>query len=172
MDNPKPVPGVHGGGVPVIQYRIADSGQVLTFTDEVLAHFWRHRQIGSQRRESGGQLFARFDHLHVIVLKATGPRRQDQRGRFFFHPNRGLEQLEIRCMYKKGLHFIGDWHTHEERIPHPSSLDLHSIDECFRKSLHDLAGFVLVIVGTEPFPAGLHVSLHNNKGMTMLDLVR
>lgn len=145
----------------MIRYAVADSGQDLLFTDEVLTRFGENRQTPWRSHESGGQLFARFEGTDVIVAKATGPRRQDRRGRHFFHPNRLLEQLDIRRMYRQGLHFIGDWHTHPEAVPQPSGLDITSIADCYRRSHHDLAGFVLVVVGTAPFPGGLHVSLHS-----------
>jgi hypothetical protein len=65
-------------------------------------------------------------------------------------------------MHKRNLHYVGDWHSHPERVPSPSGRDLRSIRECAQKSTHGLNGFLLIVVGTAPFPEGLHVSLNND----------
>jgi integrative and conjugative element protein (TIGR02256 family) len=75
-------------------------------------------------------------------------------------------------MHVNGLHFIGDWHTHPERIPTPSTSDVRSIREAVARSKHHLNGFVMLIAGTEPFPFGLFVSLYDSKGETAIRLDR
>jgi integrative and conjugative element protein (TIGR02256 family) len=106
-------------------------------------------------------LFARFNDQQVIVEEATGPRSSDLRFRHLFIPNRREEQNEIYEMHRNGLHFVGDWHTHPEPIPSASPSDLSSIRETFLKSKHHLNGFLMIIAGTDDFPAALHVSLHS-----------
>ena len=95
-----------------------------------------------------GQLFARLTRFEVYVEVATGPRPEDKRTRISYAPNRESERREIEAMFQQGLHFIGDWHTHPERIAYPSSIDEHTIADCADKSSHELNGFVLVVVGT------------------------
>lgn len=97
----------------------------------------------------------------MILEKATGPRASDRRSRNLFIPDRRKEQKEIYEMHRKGLHFIGDWHTHPEPVPSPSQSDLHSIREAFSKSMHNLNGFLMIVVGADDFPKALHISLHN-----------
>lgn len=135
----------------------------LWLDPDVLRHFAKHRQTGTRAPEVGGQLFASFEKYRVRIILATGPRKTDQRGRFSFSPDRSLENAEIKKRFTGGLHFIGDWHTHPEPRPTPSSLDLRSMADCYRKSKHSLAHFVMIIVGQEPGPAGLWVSLHDAK---------
>ena len=43
--------------------------------------------------------------------------------------------------------YLGDWHTHPEDVPKPSPRDLASIDDIARRSMHQLPGFLLCIVG-------------------------
>ena len=143
----------------VLKYPIGDSGQRLVISDKVIKHFGRHRQRRAHQLEAGGQLFARFDGPEVIVEQATGPRPTDQRGRTYYNPDRRLERLEIEQMYRLGFHFIGDWHTHASVLPVPSGTDLQSIRESFRKSHHELNGFILIIVGTAKGVRGLRVSI-------------
>lgn len=143
----------------MLEYPIGVSKQTLVVTDPVLSHFASHRQKRWFQKEAGGQLFAKITENRVIILEATGPRRTDRRSRFSYAPDREAEQEEILARRKDGLHFVGDWHTHPEQIPRPSYLDSSSMNECVRKSYHSLNGFVLIVVGKEDPPLGLHVSL-------------
>lgn len=63
-------------------------------------------------------------------------------------------------MHRKGFNFVGDWHTHPEAVPAPSPTDVKTINDAVAKSQHHLQGFVMVIVGTGSFPAGLHISVN------------
>lgn len=160
------VPDVHRvhGERCVIEYPIGASGQVIVLADAVLAQFHAHRQTRLLQRESGGQLFARFEVSQILVVEATGPRAADRRTTSSFLPNRRAEQREIDERHHAGVHYIGDWHTHREDVPKPSATDVRSIQECFARSKHDLVGFVLVIVGRCNPPTGLHVSVHGKDG--------
>lgn len=143
----------------MIAYPLGSSGQTLLFTDSVLAYFTRHRQLLSRSKEAGGQLFARFAGNTIWIERATGPRPSDQRGFTIFVPNRLAERREIKRLFKKGLHYVGDWHTHPEAQPHPSQIDIESVCDMFQKSRHELAHFVMVVVGSDPFVIGLYVAI-------------
>lgn len=145
----------------MIEYPIGTSAQVLRFTDPVLRHFEHHRQVRFWQRESGGQLFARLRPDLILVEEATGPRSTDRRTRTSYVPDRAVEQREIDERHVHGLHYIGDWHTHPERVPRPSPRDLASMVDCFTKSKHALHAFVLVVIGKLDLPTSIHVSLHD-----------
>lgn len=145
----------------MIAFPIAASGQRLVFSSTVLEHFEKHQQLRWWQREAGGQLFARLALPDILVEEATGPRPSDWRTRYSYWPNRSAEQREIASRHARGMHFIGDWHTHPESAPTPSARDTASMHELVRKSVHAFNGFVLVIVGTDPLPGGLSVSIFN-----------
>lgn len=145
----------------MIAYPIGTSGQVLEFSEDVLDHFTRFQQTGFKHREAGGQLFARIENGRIWVVEATGPRLTDRRGRTSYQPDRYAEQREIDDRFPAGLHFIGDWHTHPEDRPKPSSVDLSSTADGVRRSRHGLNAFVMVIVGRGELPVALHVSVHD-----------
>jgi len=147
----------------MIKYEIGGSGQAIVFTDEVVDHFLRHRQQRFWHKEAGGQLFARCSSEGIVVEEATGPRRSDVRKRTLYLPDRLAEQLEINERHERGLHYVGDWHTHPELTPGFSGQDLASIQDCFKRSHHELNAFVLVIVGQDFSPQGLQVTLHDQK---------
>ncbi len=111
----------------VIVYSVGRSGQHLVLCDPVLSHLARWRQTRWYHREAGGQLFARFEPGRILIKKATGPRWTDRRTRHTYEPDRRAEQREIEAHHSRGLHFVGDWHTHAEPIPTPSTLDIVSM---------------------------------------------
>lgn len=139
-------------------YENPTSEITIVFTRLVLLHFEKNRQLTSKDPEAGGQLFARFDG-NTYVEEATGPRPTDFRSRFGFRPDRKAEQKEIRERFLRGLHYIGDWHTHPTDFPWPSGEDTASIRASVNQSKHELKGFLLIIVGNAPFPRGLFVTL-------------
>jgi integrative and conjugative element protein (TIGR02256 family) len=153
-----------------IAFRIGDSKQLLILTPAVLNHIAKHQQSSGTSREAGGQLFARFRDEQIRVEKATGPRATDQRSRYGYVPERRGEQEEIDAMHSHGLHFVGDWHTHPERIPSPSASDIRSIRHAVAQSKHHLNGFVMLIAGTEAFPHGLFLALYGAHGETAIRL--
>jgi len=120
-------------------------------------HFAEHQQHDGDSLEAGGQLFARFSDHEITITSVTGPRLADRRSRYLYLPNRHEEQREIDEMHRKGLHFVGDWHTHPEAIPTPSPSDIRTIKEAVAKSRHHLHGFLMIVVGSGDFPIGLHV---------------
>ena len=135
-------------------------GTAIHFSPETVEHFVAHRQQGRVKTEIGGQLFAQFERGEVRVVRATGPNATDKRGWTWFRPDLRKQNTEIQQLFQQGFHFVGDWHTHPEREPRPSSWDTDSMNDCFKKSQHQLRAFLMVIVGRADFPTGLWVSLH------------
>jgi integrative and conjugative element protein (TIGR02256 family) len=140
-------------------YAVGASGQSLQFAERVLHHFDRHRQTRYWHREAGGLLFARFELPNILIEDATGPRRTDSRRRYSYSPDVAAERSEIEERFRRGLHFVGCWHTHPERFPAPSQVDIRNTSECVRRSAHGLNGFVMAIVGQAQLPRGLLVSI-------------
>jgi len=145
----------------VIDLELGNSSQRLLFEKNVLDHFAFHRQTPQKPNEAGGQLFAIFENDIIRVVSATGPRAKDKRGPSSYVPDRRAERKEIKSNFAKGLHFVGDWHTHPERVPTPSAIDTQNMQDCFRRSTHGLNFFVLAIVGDEAATLNLSISLCN-----------
>jgi integrative and conjugative element protein (TIGR02256 family) len=129
----------------------------------VVQHLLKSRQLRTRDPEVGGQLFGTFEKHRVRISLATGPRKGDRRSRFSFLPDRGRENIEIKQCFAHGLHYIGDWHTHPEHDPSPSSTDLASMADCFRKSKHQLSHFIMLIVGEDDTPERWWLSAHSAK---------
>lgn len=151
-----------------LKYLLKPGGPAIIISQAAIDVMVQYRQIDHHHREAGGQLFAQFLGADANIMEATRPKLLDRRSRHRFEPNRWLQQREIRNRHSKGLHFVGDWHTHPENTPRPSREDIESVLECFTLSIHELQAFVMIIVGKKPAPAGLYVALV--KGATITPL--
>jgi len=127
------------------------------FGDECITTFAAKRQSSRLACETGGQLFGRFLPDHVLVAHATETEGRSKRSRFGFWPDRTAEQMDIDSLFRQGLHYLGDWHTHPESEPFPSSEDTEKILGVYRESHHELQAMLMVIVGLAEFPKGLYV---------------
>jgi integrative and conjugative element protein (TIGR02256 family) len=137
----------------------------VTIHKNALETFETHRQVRFFHREAGGQLFGHSAPGHWSVEEATGPRKGDRRGRFSFLPSRASEQREIEAFHARGLGYLGDWHTHPEDVPNPSTKDIDTIQDIVRQSQHHLPGFLMCIVGRAQSCSGLWVSFHDGQGL-------
>ena len=145
----------------MIAFPVGSSGETITLGDAVLDHLRGHRQLRFWQREAGGLLFARLDAATVEVVRATGPRPSDRRHRYSYAGDRTAEQREIDELHSEGMHYVGEWHTHPEPRPVPSSRDLSTMASRVRESRHGLAGFLFLIVGQAPAPDGVTALLHD-----------
>ena len=152
------------------RYNLPDSDQQILLSQSVLEVFSAYRQLKAET-ESGGLLFAEFNFPQICITEASPPHSSDKRWRTFFIPNRVLQRRLIRSHFKKGLHFVGEWHTHPMAVPVPSGVDLESMTEAFSKSRHELNYFMMVIVGNSSEKLNLWVSAHNGTTYHQLDEV-
>ena len=151
-----------------IELRTGRGAEILRIEPQALATIERFRQTGRFAPEAGGMLLASIEPDLVKVVSATEPASTDKRTRFAFLPALSHQQRVINKQFQSGLHFIGEWHTHPEPHPTPSSVDLRSMADCFRGSRHQLAGLVMLILGTETSFDGLWVSLHTDTNFRRL----
>ncbi len=154
----------------MLTYTLPGNHQKLILTDQVIEFFGRFRQHSLNQTEAGGQLFARITEKSVIVEAVTGPHRKDHRRRFYFFPSQTRLRSEIKRFFKKGLHYVGDWHTHPQKFPSPSPLDIDSMKRCFCKSKHELEHFVLIIVGQKSENQNIWVGLVNEKSCINIEI--
>ena len=150
-------------------FPIEATKQRLVIEASVVEHFRKHQQKRWYQREAGGQLFATISEGTISVVEATGPRTTDKRSRFSYVADREAERREIKKNYDMGLHYVGDWHTHPERTPMPSALDIESIQESVNKSRHALNAFVLIIAGNGELPNALHVLINDGRTTKQLN---
>lgn len=124
---------------------------------EALKHLHHHRQRGFFAKEAGGQIFGTRIETGLQVVAATGPYKGDVRTRTSYRSDPVAAGRMIDAMRKRGLIYLGEWHTHPERHPRPSGSDADAFARLCAHSKHASATLILAIQGQVETPRGLAV---------------
>lgn len=130
---------------------VGESLSVSAATAETLSSA-RQRWWESER---GGQLFVDLDQAEGMSLLATPPHPADRAGRHWLELDPTRCTHEIERSNAQGLRLVGYWHTHPQRVPHPSSQDLSGFSRFARQHGAELPHPIAVIVGTSKAPEGI-----------------
>lgn len=85
-----------------------------------------YRQDQFFKKEAGGVLLGYRRGVHIHVSDATGPQKKDLRTRFSFNRKDPHHQWYADELWNKSggvVGYLGEWHTHPEQLPKPSSVD-------------------------------------------------
>lgn len=134
-----------------------DRRVLVYFAPSVVKTFTRHRQRYSRQPESGGVLLGRRRGRHLEIVNATSPFQSDKRWRTGFVRERGGHEIEAtRLWFTSGgeIDYLGEWHTHPEALPLPSSVDRREWRQLTLRPMRSTP-LVTAIVGT----ASLYVAI-------------
>lgn len=123
------------------------SVQRLRIEPSALEYVRKYRQTSFSALEAGGQLFGRVTPDLVTVSAVAGPHRSDERSRFAFRSDPGAAQHDIQRFARRGLVYLGEWHTHAEQRPHPSASDIAAMKGIIAHSRLNTASLLLLIIG-------------------------
>jgi len=144
-----------------------DRRVLLSLTESVLEVFQIHVQARPTDNEAGGLLIGSVHGSNIALTEATAPTTWDKRLRYFFERmpfgHRSIAQKRWR---ESGgtMRYLGEWHTHPEDFPSPSTVDRTEWNELSRKRA-DGRPLVAIIVGRR----GLYIELvpHSGTGPAM-----
>jgi integrative and conjugative element protein (TIGR02256 family) len=145
----------------VNDWALADRSLLLNFSDEVRVVFERNVQVGDLP-ESGGVLLGTVHEYGLLVTLATTPTRLDRQLRYLFERLPFGHRAVARRRWRQSAgttRYIGEWHTHPQDIPIPSSIDLNEWQKLAKKRA-DKRPLLAVIVGRH----SLHVELVHGDG--------
>ena len=140
-----------------ITWHCRDFHQVLILSDDVLEYVQTHQQHDLGATEAGGQLFGTVAPEEVLVSVATGPYAADERSRYGYRSDPHAANKSIETQEAKGHSYLGEWHTHAEGQPTPSSSDTATMSAIARKSTLRAGAAMMLIVGQSAPPDGLYV---------------
>ena len=103
------------------------SGAMLLIEPQVLERLAAFKQLEKSAPEAGGILMGYRRGPHTHVTEATVPTTRDVQRRFgFFRHATHHQRVALRRWKESGetLDYVGEWHTHPEDDPSPSSIDL------------------------------------------------
>lgn len=132
------------------------SGRIVLLRAAILPLLDVHRQIDRNSLEAGGVLlgYRRDPHIEVVQISEPGP--ADIRRRTFFDRTDANHQKQATETWRTSgcfIDYVGDWHTHPEPSPTPSSVDIEQWRSLEGRTILD--PLLELIIGTKEIWAGL-----------------
>lgn len=124
----------------------------ILLTPQVIKTFSMFKQVNPNTMEAGGYLMGQQFGDQVVIKVATVPGPTDIRKPLLFKRSRKKGQRLINQIWKASggtLIFVGEWHTHAEKKPIPSPIDISEISKSFRKNKSPVEFLVVVIVSND-----------------------
>lgn len=122
----------------------------VEFRDDILQIFYSFRQDTHEKYEAGGILMGkRLLNGNIIITDVTSPQKGDTRKRTFFKKKTRIHQSISDILWKKSSGktiYLGEWHTHPENNPVPSTVDLRGWRLSVNKQSNDKT-YIFVILG-------------------------
>ena len=141
----------------------------VIISSRVLKVFRKYEQKSGEF-EAGGILFGNVYDDHDSIIKITLPNQLDTREFNFFNISKIPAQLQINKSWKRSngyLIYLGEWHTHSEINPQPSTIDIKMIKKTFRETEMEINHLYLIIVG---IGNSLWVGRQDSKGLVKLNV--
>jgi len=110
----------------IVFSRPDDTRLYILIEKPVWEFLFSYAQTDSKATEAGGIFLGYRAGNHIHVTSATGPLPNDKRARLSFDRlDAGHQHAAHNAWTESGctIDYIGDWHTHPQRIPSPSSKD-------------------------------------------------
>lgn len=86
----------------------------------------------------------------IIIDEITEPSKDDVQKKFYFFRDKKYHQKKIVEEWKKSdgtCNYLGEWHTHLENIPEPSSTDIKEWKKALKKFKYDGNELFFIIIG-------------------------
>ncbi|MEM9540755.1 MAG: Mov34/MPN/PAD-1 family protein [Cyanobacteria bacterium P01_E01_bin.42] len=131
----------------------SDRGK-LEISVPALSQMLKFRQNRLWKREAGGVLMGRYirESLDIVIDNVTIPMRGDRRRRCNFFRDRDRHQRAINQAWWESdgtTHYLGEWHTHPEKIPTPSPSDRVNWNRHLQEDTFSGNTLFFIIIGTE-----------------------
>jgi len=107
-----------------------------------------------EKYEAGGVILGRFikDSNNIVIDVITEPMKEDIRTRTRFKRGKKKHQKRIDEIWEESegtCNYIGEWHTHPEDHPSPSTTDIKSWNKILRNDVFLSKYLYFIIVGTK-----------------------
>lgn len=144
------------------------AGLKVFIHQEALA-FIEGESDSSPRKETGGVLAGRgaFEAGEVHITHASKPGPRARRTRFSFERDNAFCQQYLDEVARRtgGLvDYIGEWHKHHERVPHPSWRDIRTAAEIADNPDYHISLCLLLIIGESNRRSALRAFIVNAGG--------
>jgi len=123
-----------------------NNGDLVVIMPNVLDRLMTYRQLHWYTSEAAGVLIGERRGPHLVVQDVSEPGKGDIRSRYYVDRKGSHHQLAVdQAFLRSGgaLQYIGEWHSHPEDEPSPSTKDRDS----WGRYLSAPEPMVLIIVG-------------------------
>lgn len=131
----------------------------ILISDSVINVLSSYRLEQKDNYEVGGILLGQVKGNEIYVLRLSTPNKFDNASKYGFVREKNLAQIIIDYEFinsdKKTI-YLGEWHTHPEDCPHPSTIDKKMIKEQFQKNTINEPFLLLVIQGLKELYVGAY----------------
>tara|TARA_R110002050_G_scaffold192314_2_gene327259 strand:+ start:4100 stop:4561 length:462 start_codon:yes stop_codon:yes gene_type:complete len=134
----------------------------IIISDTVLSNLKKFIQNEYYKHEAGGIILGQIKSNEIYILDITTPNKSDASSKYSFTRGITMAQKKINSLFKLSNSktiYLGEWHTHPENSPKPSSIDLKMIKKQYSKSKLNEAYILMLIMGIEE----LYLSIYNGK---------
>ena len=133
-------------------YLLPDN-RLLYIRPEAIGKMFKYKQINWMDKEAGGILLGRIleEDNNIIIDDVSEPMLTDKRkrSRFSRQPDGHQEYMNESFQREKGCCFyLGEWHTHPQRIPVHSSIDRKDWERLLKEGFES-GCLLFVIVGID-----------------------
>jgi len=138
--------------------RISIGKYVVEFSAEVLEILRAHRQLKQNDNEAGGIILGRLIGNTISVCRLSVPTELDKRSKTSFVRSRISGQIIIDYEFfnsDRQIVYLGEWHTHPESVPVPSSRDIAMINDQLKRQVLNTDFVILVIRGFSALFTGI-----------------
>lgn len=125
---------------------------MLEIKNSVIEKISKYKQIDIKDREAGGILIGRkmLDSNNYIIDICTEPQKYDKRERYSFLRSKKIHQEILDELWEESgatKSYLGEWHTHPENDPTPSSKDLIEWKKLLFNQTKEVEFLFFIIVG-------------------------
>lgn len=127
----------------------------VKISHEVILRMYQFIQDDKNKPESGGILIGHdLQDNNFSITDISTPSIYDKSNRFNFTRSKKNAQLILNKFFKESNGkkiYLGEWHTHPEDYPTPSTVDKKSILERIHKDVLNSEIIFMIIVGRKSF---------------------
>lgn len=129
-------------------------GTVVDICKHVITKIHKYEQNRIWKSEAGGVLVGK-KHItseHYTITDISTPTVYDKRSRFSFVRDVRSAQPFINKKWEESngiTNYVGEWHTHPEAIPTPSSVDVNLIKQVVSDKTSPFTKVFLIIYGLD-----------------------
>lgn len=138
---------------------------ILRIDQKVVDTFKLFIQYDEAKPEAGGVLLGYLiDDYSFYVSDLSTPTEDDKSSRFSFVRSFISAQRFVNTFFKKSKGkkiYLGEWHTHPEKLPSPSITDLKSFEKQLKENVLNSQVIFMIIIGTE----GIYVAAYCSLGL-------